>query len=131
MTWIELFAALIVAHLVGDFLLQTEAQACAKAGGMGRNPVARRALGAHILSYGVAMAAPLAWVAVDQGIGVALIGAAVILVPHAIQDDRRLIAAYARHVKRTDPESEPLVMFGLDQSLHIVALFGTALLLTA
>ena len=34
----------VISHLVGDFLLQTDFQARYKHGGLGRDPVARRAL---------------------------------------------------------------------------------------
>lgn len=127
MTWVELLAGFLVAHLVGDFFLQTEWQAVNKAGGLGRRPRARRALGAHLLSYAAAMAPALIWVGTQHGVVTALAALAAIVVPHAIQDDRRLLATYARRVKRTDPDAEPLVMFGLDQSGHVLALFLLAI----
>ena len=47
MPWVEIFAVLVVSHLAGDFLLQTEWQATHKRAGLGRDPVRRRALVAH------------------------------------------------------------------------------------
>ena len=42
---------LVVSHLIGDFVLQTDFQAEHKHGGLGRDPVRRRAIGAipHLL----------------------------------------------------------------------------------
>ena len=44
MPWVEVFAVFTVCHLTGDYLLQTDWQARNKRGGLGSNPVARRAL---------------------------------------------------------------------------------------
>ena len=132
MSWVELLAAFLVCHLVGDFLLQTEAQAIHKAGGLSANRAAARALWTHVLLYCIAMLPALAWIDRDAGgLGAAALVLVAIAVPHAVQDDRRLLAAYARRIKGTDPDTEPLVMFGLDQTCHIVALCLTALAVTA
>src|SRR5256885_184688 len=55
MAWVEVFSAFVVCHLVGDYLLQTDRQACHKHGGLGADPVARRALlvAMGLLSAGV------------------------------------------------------------------------------
>ena len=54
-----------------------------------------------------------------------------IMVEHLIQDDGRLLASYCRRVKRLDVVTAPGVAIWVDQSFHLVALFGAALLLTA
>ena len=50
MTWFAAFLALLVSHAVGDVLLQTDWQAVNKVRGLG-DPLARRALAAHIATY--------------------------------------------------------------------------------
>jgi hypothetical protein len=124
-SWVEVFAAFVVSHAVGDFLLQTEFQAVNKRGGLGGRPVARRALLAHTLSYTLAFVPALAWVGGELGAGAALAFAAGVAVPHCVQDDGRLVGAYARAVKHTEPEPG-MLMLAVDQSFHLVALFALA-----
>ena len=127
MPWVEVFAAFVVCHLVGDYLLQTDWQALHKRGGLGPDPVSRRALVSHIASYTLAFVPALIWLADDIGawaIGVA----ALVAVPHMVQDDGRLLAAYMVRVKHTDPRANPSVAAAADQTFHFVALFLTALL---
>jgi hypothetical protein len=127
MPWVEVFAAFVVCHLVGDYLLQTDWQALHKRGGLGADPVARRALMRHIASYTLAFVPALVWLADDIGawaVGVA----ALIAVPHWIQDDGRLLTAYIRKVKGADPVANLSLTAAVDQSFHFVALFLTALL---
>ena len=45
-----------------------------------------------------------------------------------VQDDGRLLAIYVRRVKGCDISAFPLVGAAVDQTMHIVALFGLALL---
>jgi hypothetical protein len=127
MPWVEVFAAFVVCHLVGDYLLQTDWQALHKRGGLGADPVARRALRRHIASYTLAFVPALVWLADDIGawaVGVA----ALIAVPHWIQDDGRLLTAYIRTVKHADARANLSLTAAVDQSFHYVALFLTALL---
>jgi hypothetical protein len=115
----------VVSHVAGDFLLQTEWQAVHKFSGLGRDPVARRALFAHVATYTLAFAPALAWLAVENGARV--IGAAfVIAVPHLIQDDGRLLRAYVKRVKRS-PNASELLHLTVDQSFHAVGLLAAAL----
>jgi hypothetical protein len=124
--WVEVFAAFIVSHVVGDFLLQTHWQAANKPGGLGRDPVKRRALIAHVFTYTLAYIPALVWLAEDLGAWTLLVAAA-IAVPHLIQDDGRLVAAYTRSVKGIDPGPGPLLI-AVDQSFHLVALFLLAVI---
>ena len=39
MSWVAVFAGFLVAHMVGDYLLQTDWQARHKRGGLGRDRV--------------------------------------------------------------------------------------------
>ena len=126
MPWVEVFAAFVVCHLVGDYLLQTDWQALHKRGGLGPDPLARRALFSHIVTYTLAFVPALVWLADDIGAW-AIATAALIAVPHWIQDDGRLLTAYVVRVKHTDPSRNPSVAAAADQSFHFVALFLTAL----
>jgi hypothetical protein len=124
-SWVEVFAVFCVSHAVGDFLLQTEFQAVHKRGGLGGDRTARRALLAHTLSYTLAFAPALAWIGVELGAaGVAAVAAGVAL-PHCVQDDGRLLSAYARTVKHADPQPG-IPMLAVDQSFHLVVLFALA-----
>jgi hypothetical protein len=127
MAWVEIFAVFFVCHLVGDYLLQTDWQARHKRGGLGRDPVRRRALLSHIASYTLAFVPALVWLADEIGAAAVGIGA-VIAVPHLIQDDGRALGAFVRRVKGETALSELAVVAQVDQSFHTVALFLTALL---
>ena len=122
-----MFAVFIVCHLVGDFLLQTDWQATNKPGGLGGDSLARRALTAHALTYTLAFAPVVVWLALDRGAW-ALLVAPAIAVPHIIQDDGRLVRAYTRKVKGCDAESLPTVIAAVDQSFHMLALLAVALI---
>ena len=128
MSWVEVFAVLLVSHLAGDFVAQTEWQATHKFGGLGRDRERRRALLSHILTYTLCFVPALIWLSDDlSAAGLAGI-AALIALPHMVQDDGRLLSAYLARVKRTDAVPGDLVYFGVDQSLHVLALFAVALI---
>src|SRR5438093_12741632 len=128
MPWVEVFAVFLLCHLGGDFLLQTNWQATNKRGGLGSDPVARRALLSHGLTYTLAFLPALIWLAGDLGGGlvwaVALIG-----IPHTLQDDGRLVGSYLKRVKGLGVDEFPVVSLAVDQTLHLIALFGVALLI--
>lgn len=132
MLWVEAFALFAVCHLVGDFLLQTDWQAVHKSGGLGSDPVSRRALFSHVSVYTLCFVPALAWLASRTGVGAAAaiaVGAA-IFVTHLIQDDGRLLAAYARKVKGMTWEPGALAM-SVDQSFHMLVLLGLAIAIGA
>jgi hypothetical protein len=130
-TWVEAFTVFLVCHCTGDFLLQTEFQATKKAGGLGSDPVARRALLSHIFTYTLAFVPALVWLGSHHTIGLTLAGAAVLSITHLVQDDQRLLGLYARRVKKTEAQAgSPLWIF-VDQSAHVVWLFAAALVATA
>jgi hypothetical protein len=128
MEWFEVFAVFLVSHLVGDYLLQTDWEATHKRGGLGSDPVARRALGLHVVTYTLAYVPALIWLAGDLSVGAVVAVAAGVAIPHLVQDDGRLLAIYVRRVKGCDIVAFPLVGAAVDQTMHIVALFGLALL---
>ena len=119
-----------VSHAVGDFVLQTEWQATHKHGGLGPDPEARRALLAHVFTYGLAMVPAFVWLTVEIGPAAILI-AVLILSTHLIQDDGRLLHAYMRRVKKADPLKYPQLTILVDQSVHVTILFLAALLASA
>jgi uncharacterized protein DUF3307 len=131
MAWFEVFAVFLVSHLVGDYLLQTDWQAIHKHRGLGPDPVARRALVTHVLTYTIAFVPALIWLAGDISIGAVFAVAAGIAIPHLVQDDGRLLALYVSRVKGCDIAAFPLVGAAVDQTMHIVALFALALLATS
>jgi hypothetical protein len=128
MTWSAVFVAFFVAHLVGDFLLQTEWQAMSKHRGFG-DPVGRRALLAHGVSYTVAFVPALIWVGTEQGALAAIGGALLVIVPHVAIDHGRLVPIWLRRVKHNPGIVAPALQLAVDQSFHMVCLLGLALLL--
>jgi hypothetical protein len=129
-SWVEVFAVLVVSHLVGDFILQTDWQATNKAGGLGAEPLHRRALFSHVATYMLAFVPALVWIGIETGVAWAVLIGLVIAVPHAIQDDRRLLYAYMARVKGVSETSSGLGV-AVDQAFHTLFLFGTALLVVA
>ena len=128
MRWSDLFIVLLVSHLNGDFILQTEWQATKKVGGLGPDPECRRALVSHLLTYTLAFVPALAWIASQEGVaGVAFVALATLLT-HYVQDDGRLLRSYVTRVKKTQPLTGSPLWIAIDQSFHVVALLGTALL---
>jgi hypothetical protein len=124
--WTEIFGVFLVCHLVGDFLLQTNWQAQNKVGGLGPDPVRRRALLSHIATYGLAFVPAFVWLATDIGGWVVAVAAAVV-VPHLVQDDGRLVWLYMRVAKHTPAAPADFVTIAVDQSFHVVVLFAIAL----
>lgn len=124
--WIEIFAAFLVCHVAGDYLVQTEFQAMNKHCGLGRDPVKRKALALHILTYTLCFVPALIWIGGD----VALAAAAGIAVPHAIQDDGRATRVWMQKVKRTAYRPGVLAM-AVDQSFHVLSLFLLAVVVGA
>jgi hypothetical protein len=124
-SWVSAFAGFLVAHMVGDYLFQTDWQARHKRGGLGADPVRRRALTSHVGTYTLAFAPALVWMADELHAGVAWVAVA-IFVPHLIQDDGRLLTWFVYRVKGCDDQTAPEVFKMVDQSFHVLALFGLA-----
>jgi hypothetical protein len=127
MPWAEIFEVFIVSHLFGDYLLQTEWQAINKRGGLTGTGEQRRALFSHIATYTMAYIPSLIWLWSSLHGWVFGI-AAVVAIPHLIQDDGRLLARYSMTVKKADITRNLSLSAALDQSFHLIALFLTALL---
>lgn len=130
MSWPAIFVVFFATHQTGDYLLQTNWQAMNKRYGLGRDPDARRALFTHTFTYSLAYVPAFIWIQTRLGWNTLLIALAV-SIPHLVQDDGRLLRAYMRKVKGMEPDNEIVVASLVDQALHMVALFGAALLVSA
>jgi uncharacterized protein DUF3307 len=124
--WVSVFAAFLVAHMVGDYLFQTDWQARNKRGGLSGG-TAFRALATHVTTYTLAFVPALIWIAGEFDAGWAVLAGALIFLPHFVIDDGRIVRAYLAHVKRADGFDIGLAA-SVDQSFHILSLFLVALL---
>jgi hypothetical protein len=122
--WVTVLAAFVLSHLAGDYLLQTDFQAMHKFGGLGRDPVRRRALCAHVATYTLAFVPALIWI----GGATAAVLVVAIAIPHLIIDDGRLLRAYVRRVKHVEGDPPLVVLLGVDQTLHLLCLAAAAAL---
>jgi hypothetical protein len=129
-SWVEIFAVFVVSHAAGDYLLQTDWQATNKRGGLGRDPIRRKALLSHVLSYTLAFVPAGIWLLDDLGAGVALLAVA-IYIPHMVQDDGRLLSAYIAKIKGCGAANTREVFTAVDQSFHLITLFATAVIVHA
>jgi hypothetical protein len=129
-SWASVLAGFFVAHMVGDYLLQTDWQARHKVGGLGRDPVARRALLAHVATYTLAFVPAFIWIGDELGAGWALLAAALVALPHLVIDDGRIVAAYLSRVKHA-AVSDARIAGPVDQSFHALSLCIVALLVGA
>lgn len=121
---------LVVCHVAGDFLLQTDWQARNKQAGLGSDPLRRRALFSHVATYTLAFVPALVWIGLEYDALRAIAIGLVVAVPHLIQDDGRLLDAYMAKVKGL-AQTSPGLRVAVDQSFHLLFLFGTALLVVA
>jgi hypothetical protein len=126
-SWVSLFAAFLVAHMVGDYLFQTDWQARNKRGGLSGG-VSFKALITHVTTYTLAFVPALVWVADELDAGWAILGAVLIFLPHFVIDDGRIVRGYLAHVKRVEGFDVGIAS-SVDQSFHVLSLFLVALLL--
>lgn len=130
MSWVSVFAAFLVAHMVGDYLFQTDWQARNKRGGLSGPGVARRALLSHVTTYTLAFLPAFVWIATQLDAGWAVVAAVLIFLPHLVIDDGRIVRLYLSRVKRADGLDVGLAA-SVDQSFHVLSLFLVALLIGA
>jgi Protein of unknown function (DUF3307) len=126
-SWVDAFAAFLVSHMVGDYLFQTDWQARHKRGGLGGDPVARRALFTHVTTYTLAFVPGLIWIGANTSAAVAIVSGILIFLPHLIIDDGRIVRFYLARVKRVDGFNVGLAA-NVDQSLHVLSLCLVAIL---
>lgn len=114
--------ALLVGHLVGDHLLQTDHQAAHK---QAPSIAGYRALAGHVVGYTAAQVVALAGV-VAAGITVSLTGAvaalAISAVTHWVIDRGCLLARLAVWTRTTAYHATPAVRAAQDQALHALCL---------
>ena len=130
MSWVSVFAAFLVAHMVGDYLFQTDWQARNKRGGLSGRGVSRRALFSHVTSYTLAFLPAFVWIGIKLDAGWAVVAAVLIFLPHLVIDDGRIVRLYLNRVKRADGFDVGLAA-SVDQSFHVLSLFLVAILLGA
>ena len=130
MSWVSVFACFLVAHMVGDYLLQTDWQARHKRGGLS-DPAARRPLLTHVATYTLAFVPAFVWIASELDVGWAVAAAVLVFIPHLIVDDGRVVQLYLARVKHVDGAVEVGVASSVDQSFHVLSLWLVALLLGA
>ncbi len=127
MNWVSIFTAFLVAHMVGDYLFQTDWQARHKRGGLSGDRVAFRALVSHVTTYTLAFVPALIWIGDEMTAGWALLAAVLIFLPHLVLDDGRFVRLYLANVKRV-PGFDVSIAASVDQSFHVLSLFLVALL---
>jgi hypothetical protein len=129
-TWVDAFAGFLVAHMVGDYLFQTDWQASHKRGGLTGDWVSRRALLTHVTTYTIAFLPVLVWFAIRLDVLIAVIAGVLIFLPHFVVDDGRIVTGYVRRVKRADVRNLGLLT-SVDQAFHILSLWAVAILVGA
>jgi hypothetical protein len=128
-TWVDVFAAFLACHVGGDFILQTEWQALTKVQGLGTAD-GRRALFSHVSTYTLVFVPVLIWVANNRSVGRAVAVALLIAIPHVLVDDGHALRSWMRVVKHVD-QPMPSLRLMVDQSFHILCLFGAAFVAAA
>jgi len=126
-SWVALLAGFLVAHMAGDYLLQTDWQARNKRGGLGSDRVARRALLSHVSTYTLAFLPAFIWIASELDPMWAVVTAVMIFVPHLMIDDGRFVRLYLSRVKRANGFDLSLAA-SVDQSFHILSLWLVAMI---
>ena len=123
-----LFAALLVAHQLADYLIQTDHQAADKAASWA-------AMAGHLVGYHAAQLLFAAGVVLQLDLAVTLPGAAAGLalsvVTHGLLDRRWPIIALMRLTRSGTYAESSTGPERVDQALHLAALFCAALLATA
>lgn len=120
---VEVFLYLLAAHLIGDWLIQTDWMATKKAENW-------RALLAHVFTYHIFVFGAFYFAGVSLIPN--LLGTLFLAATHAVLDNRRFEIWWIRKVKRVrEPEEIPTwLLLGVDQSFHFVLLFVAAILVS-
>ena len=130
MSWVSVLAGFLVAHMVGDYLFQTDWQALNKRGGLTAGGTSRRALVSHVTTYTLAFLPAFIWIGSELDAVWAIIAAVLVFVPHLIIDDGRFVALYIARVKRVEGLNLSLAA-SVDQSFHVLSLFLAAVVIGA
>jgi len=119
-----LFESLLMAHILGDWILQTEWQALNKDKNW-------RAMTAHVFVYSVVVFAVLGW---RLGWGSAGVYTAVVAlaIVHVVLDRRRPLLWFMKVARITvTREPEAWFMIAVDQAVHLLFLGMTTVYLSA
>ena len=84
MSWVSVLAGFFVAHMVGDYLLQTDWQARHKTGGLAATPSRGAHSLAHVATYTLAFVPALIWIGDELGVGWAVLAGALVALPHLV-----------------------------------------------
>jgi hypothetical protein len=125
MSWPAALLALLVSHLVGDLLFQTDWQALNKVRGFA-DADSRRALLTHVTTYTLAHVPALIWIGDRTTAGRAVAVGVLVAVPHLMVDEGHFVKYWLREVKRAKQPALGLIV-AVDQTFHIVCLLGAAL----
>lgn len=118
-----IFEGLILAHVLGDWLLQTEWQAENKQQNW-------RALLVHLVIYHAVVAAVLIWGFGFRGMPVVWT-VAVLLITHALLDRRATLLWIMKTLRLTVARSpERWMRIAIDQALHVVLIGAVAVYLS-
>jgi hypothetical protein len=107
---VNYFEALLLGHLVGDFVLQT--------GWMAREKVRNAAA---LLSHAAVYTAAVG-VAGRLAGGISLVAVALVFVSHAVLDRRTLVHWWGRHVQEIRREADAWLYIVTDQVAHLLIL---------
>lgn len=111
----EIFIYLLVAHFIGDWIIQTSWMAAEKS----KNFLA---LLTHVVTYHVFTFGALYLVGID--LVDALWATLFLAVTHAFLDNRRFEIWWIRKIKKSKDEEIPMwLLIGVDQSFHFVLFF--------
>jgi len=128
--WVSVLASFFVAHVVGDYLLQTDWQARNKHRGLGGDRTAFRALGTHVVTYTLAFVPAAIWIGSEIGAGWAVGALALVALPHLVVDDGRVVGLYLLRVKGAEA-ADPGLAASVDQAFHALSLCLVALVVGA
>jgi hypothetical protein len=123
-SWSAALLALLVSHVAGDVLLQSEWQVQMKVRGFA-DPVERRALIRHIATYMLASLPALGWIGAETTAARAVALGALVAITHQVIDSGGLVGASLRKIKRASKPA-PALSIAVDQSFHIVCPLGAA-----
>ncbi len=111
----SIFAWLVIGHLVGDWMLQTDWMAREK-----QNGLVARALLIHCLIYTGTLMATLALVAARHALSPPYLSVGlIVLLSHWLIDGARLAARWSQLLRQT---KQTFVRIMVDQTLHLLVL---------
>lgn len=109
---VEIFIYLLIAHLIGDWIIQTSWMANEKSKHLGP-------LLAHVFTYHIFVFAALYLVGVPLAAN--LWATLFLAAAHAILDNRRFEFWWLNRIKKVEEKDVPIwLLLGVDQSFHLI-----------